>query len=168
MLGPKSLCSYWSTMNACRHRGGGRSECRLIASLFITSALEGDEWSALRSGHFISEESSGAHLIRGWVGPRTGLDAVEKRKISVFLRNGTPSPLPYDPSSSYYTYWNIPVYYHNYYAITTCPLYDVWECKERRTIYPLYVNIAECRIEIFLFIQSRFWSPPWPCHSSSG
>jgi hypothetical protein len=29
----------------------------------------------------LPEESPGAHWVGGWVGPRTGLDAMEKRKI---------------------------------------------------------------------------------------
>jgi hypothetical protein len=34
-------------------------------------------------GRFAQGEGApGTHWIRGWVGPRTGLDAVEKRKIS--------------------------------------------------------------------------------------
>lgn len=57
------------------------NEYRLMASLFLTSALEGDEWSASRSGHFVSEESSGTILIRGLVSPRAGVDDVEKTKI---------------------------------------------------------------------------------------
>jgi hypothetical protein len=44
---------------------------------FLTSALVGDEWSASRPGRF----TPGTHLIKGSVGPRTGLDDVEKRKI---------------------------------------------------------------------------------------
>jgi hypothetical protein len=38
--------------------------------IFLTSALVGGEWSA-----------PGTHLIGGWVGPRAGLDEVEKRKF---------------------------------------------------------------------------------------
>jgi hypothetical protein len=38
----------------------------------LTSALNGDEWSASRPGHFITGESvPGTHWIRGWVGPRS-------------------------------------------------------------------------------------------------
>jgi hypothetical protein len=41
----------------------------------------GGEWSASRPGRFTSERGPGTHWIGGWVGPRAGLDAVEKRKI---------------------------------------------------------------------------------------
>jgi hypothetical protein len=47
-----------------------------------SSALDGDEWSASRPGRFTPiERASGTHWIGGWVGPRTGLDDVERRKI---------------------------------------------------------------------------------------
>jgi hypothetical protein len=49
---------------------------------FLTSALVGGEWSASRPGRFTPRESSpGTHQTRGWVGPRTGLNDMEKRKF---------------------------------------------------------------------------------------
>jgi hypothetical protein len=52
---------------------------------FLTSALDGGEWSASRSGRFTPREGTpGTHWIEGWVSPRAVLDAVVKRK--------TPSP----------------------------------------------------------------------------
>jgi hypothetical protein len=60
-----------------RHRGSGGT-----APPFLSSALDGDEWSTLHSSSFSpAEGSSGAHSVRGCVGPRYGLDAVEKREI---------------------------------------------------------------------------------------
>jgi hypothetical protein len=51
---------------------------------FLTSALIGDEWSASRPGRFIPwERAPSTHWIGGWVGPRTGLDGVEKRKFLI-------------------------------------------------------------------------------------
>jgi hypothetical protein len=47
---------------------------------FLTSVLDGDEWSASRSSNFTpGVRVPGTHCMGGWVGPRTGLDAVEKR-----------------------------------------------------------------------------------------
>jgi hypothetical protein len=58
--------------------GGGGG----IAPPFLASALDGGEWSASRPGRFnFKEVVPGTHWIRGWVGPRGGLDALEKRKI---------------------------------------------------------------------------------------
>jgi len=51
---------------------------------FLTTALDGGEWSALCSGRFTpAERIPGTHRIGGWVGPRAraGLDAVAKREI---------------------------------------------------------------------------------------
>jgi hypothetical protein len=48
----------------------------------MTSALDGGEWSASRSGRFTSgERATGAQWIGGCVDPRAGLNAVGKRKI---------------------------------------------------------------------------------------
>jgi hypothetical protein len=49
--------------------------------IFLTSALFGGEWSASRPGRFTPREGGpGTHWI-GWVGPRAGLDNMEKRKF---------------------------------------------------------------------------------------
>jgi hypothetical protein len=50
--------------------------------VFLTSALDGSEWLATRPGRLPSEkEALATNWIGGWVGPRAGLDAVEKRKF---------------------------------------------------------------------------------------
>jgi hypothetical protein len=55
-------------------------EVRLPA--LLTSALGGGEWSASRPGRFTPRERApGTYWIGGWVGPRTGLDAVVKTEI---------------------------------------------------------------------------------------
>jgi hypothetical protein len=61
-----------------------------IAPCVLTSALDGSEWSVARPVRFIpGEGSSGTRWTGGWVVPRTGLDAVAKRKI----------PFPYRESN---------------------------------------------------------------------
>jgi hypothetical protein len=58
-----------------------------IAPHFLTSALDGREWSAWRHCHFnFGERAPDSRWIGGWVGPRIGLDAVEKRKS--FFKTG--------------------------------------------------------------------------------
>jgi hypothetical protein len=50
--------------------------------IFLTSALDGREWSASRPGRFTPWViAPDTHWIGGWVDPRAGLDNVEKRKF---------------------------------------------------------------------------------------
>jgi hypothetical protein len=56
--------------------GGNRS----IASPFLTSALDGGQWSASRPGRF--NHGKVLHWTGVWVGPRASLNAVEQRKIA--------------------------------------------------------------------------------------
>jgi hypothetical protein len=47
--------------------------------IFLTLALVGGEWSASRPGRFApGEKAPGTQWIGGWVGPRTGLDEMDK------------------------------------------------------------------------------------------
>jgi hypothetical protein len=57
-------------------------EVDVYVLVFLTLALNGGKWSASRPGRFTSGEIiPGTLWIGGWVGPRAGLDDVEKRKI---------------------------------------------------------------------------------------
>jgi hypothetical protein len=59
--------------------GGGGG----LAPPFLTSSPGGDEWSASRLGHITpGERAPSTYWIGGWVCPKAGLDAMEKRKIS--------------------------------------------------------------------------------------
>jgi hypothetical protein len=58
-----------------------------FSSTILTSALDGGEWSASRSCRF----TPSTNWIGGWVGPRAGLDATEKNKISCPCRETNPS-----------------------------------------------------------------------------
>jgi hypothetical protein len=54
--------------------------------IYVTSVRVRGEWSASRPGRFTPlppprERAYGTHWIGGWVGPRAGLDDVEKRKF---------------------------------------------------------------------------------------
>jgi len=58
---------------------------------FLSSALDGDEWSASRPCRFTpGERAPGTCLIGGWVGPSAGLEAMAKGKIPVPAGNCTP------------------------------------------------------------------------------
>jgi hypothetical protein len=52
----------------------------ILIHVVLTSALVGGELLDSRSGRFTpGERARGTHWIGGWVGPRPGLDDVEKR-----------------------------------------------------------------------------------------
>jgi hypothetical protein len=57
----------------------------------LTSVLDGDEWSASRSGRITPRERTpGINKIGGRMGPRADLDKVVKRKISSPCRDSNP------------------------------------------------------------------------------
>jgi hypothetical protein len=50
-----------------------------MAPPFLTSALDGGEWSASRPGRLSpGERAPGTHWAGGWMGPRAGLDIMER------------------------------------------------------------------------------------------
>jgi hypothetical protein len=54
--------------------------------VWLTWAPIADEWSASRPYRFTAGEiTPGTHWLRGWMGPRAGLDFVEKRGSLAFL-----------------------------------------------------------------------------------
>jgi hypothetical protein len=81
LLATDCPCTYLSTTPWRRIGGVG-----VYLHAFLTSALDGGEWLASRPGRFTrSVKASSVHWIRGWVGPRAGLDVVEERKISIVI-----------------------------------------------------------------------------------
>jgi hypothetical protein len=52
-----------------------------MAPLFLTSALDGGSSQLHAPAALPQGKAPGNHWILGWMGPRAGLDAVEKRKI---------------------------------------------------------------------------------------
>jgi hypothetical protein len=52
-------------------------------NVFLTSALVGSEWSASLLGRFTAGVIvRRTHWVGGWMGPRTGLEDVVRRKLS--------------------------------------------------------------------------------------
>jgi hypothetical protein len=84
---------------------GVLGEWRYSSRTFLTSALNGGEWSASRPGHFKPRERAPrTHWIGGWVGPRAVLDAVVKRKIPSPRRESNPkTPIVQPVAQRYYT-----------------------------------------------------------------
>jgi hypothetical protein len=81
-----------------RHMGSG-----IIAPPFLTSAVDGEKWSASSPCRFTPGEwAPDTHWTGGWLSPWAGLGAVETRKI-LHCRESNPS----SPAHSY-TDWAIP------------------------------------------------------------
>jgi hypothetical protein len=80
-----------------------------IATPFLTSTLNGREWSASRSCYFTSGGTvRGNHLIGGCMGPKVGLFVMEKRKISCPCRESNSESSVLQPVVRRYTDWAIP------------------------------------------------------------
>jgi hypothetical protein len=87
--------------------GGAWGERRYSSYSFLTSTLDGGEWSASRPGRALPRgKNSGTHCTGGWVGrPRAGLDAEARRKIPVSVGDRTPVV---QSVVRHYTAWAIP------------------------------------------------------------
>jgi len=72
---------------------------------FLTSALDGGDWSSSWPGSFTHRERApGTHCTGRWVGPGTALNAVVKRKIPSPCRDSNPCSLNWrNPKSCYRT-----------------------------------------------------------------
>jgi hypothetical protein len=68
-------------------------ENRMYSSYsFLTSALDGDDWSVSCPGHALPPgKDTGTHWIRGWVGVRAGLNTEAREKSSASVRDQTPA-----------------------------------------------------------------------------
>jgi hypothetical protein len=77
-----------------------------IAPSFLTSALDGDEWSASRRGRF----TPSIHWIGGWVGTRAGWDAMTWRKFSWSCRESN-SGRPFRRSSLHWLSHKVDFWY---------------------------------------------------------
>jgi hypothetical protein len=75
--GNVALCFNWAP-----HHKGVLWDWIYCSTHTLTSALDGGELSASRPGRFTPRERvHSTHWIGGWVGPRSVLDTVVKRKI---------------------------------------------------------------------------------------
>jgi len=69
-----------------------KGEWRYSSMHYLTLALDGGEWSPSHTSHFIPRERApGTRWIRGWVGPRTSLDMMLKRKILSSCQESNPN-----------------------------------------------------------------------------
>jgi hypothetical protein len=87
----QQLCSIKSKavpLHAIMVLGGER---KYSSYSFLTSALDGGEWSASRLGRtLLRGKDPGTHCTGGWVGPRAGLDKEAIGKILCPCRGSNP------------------------------------------------------------------------------
>jgi hypothetical protein len=80
-----------------------------IAPPFLTSALDGDEWSTSLTGRFSPKERDpGTHWIVGWVGPEPVWMLWSREKSFFPTRNRNPAV---QPEAHRYTHRAIPAPY---------------------------------------------------------
>jgi hypothetical protein len=102
-----SQCTWWLAHSEttkkcqCKCKKRGTTPWRRIAEMevqlhsFLTSALDGGEWSASRTSRFISGvRVAGSNCTEGWVGPRAGMDDMVKGKNPIILPAGNLAPPP--------------------------------------------------------------------------
>jgi hypothetical protein len=76
--------------------------------IFINIGLTAGEWSTSHPSSFTTREKApGTHWIGGWVGPRAGLDDMDKRKFLTLPRLEL-RPLVVQPVARRYTDYAIP------------------------------------------------------------
>jgi hypothetical protein len=81
-------------------------ERRYSSYSFTTSALDGGEWSASRTGRFTpGERTPGTHCTGGWVGPRAVLDTEDRGKILCPCWGSNPDRSVVQPVVRHYTAW---------------------------------------------------------------
>jgi hypothetical protein len=130
---------------------------------FLTSALDGGEWSASRPGRFTHREGTpGTHWIGGWVGPRAVLDAVVKRKISSPCRESNSRTLIVQP----YTDWAITAItdrHGNLNSKISCSSNrSSGECLGTALRYPQFSPV----LKTLHCPKKALMSPLWPCHAT--
>jgi hypothetical protein len=91
-------------------------ENRMYSSYsFLTSALDGDDWSVSCPGHALPPgKDPSTHWIRGWVGVRAGLNTEARGKILCLCQGSNPSPPVYSQTIYILSYSSSCKYVSNY------------------------------------------------------
>jgi hypothetical protein len=111
---------------------GVLGECRYRCTHPLTSTLDGDEWSASRTGRFtLRERAPSIHWIGGWIGPRAGLNAVVKRRILSPSRGSKPHHLARSPTLYHWASYPSSIYIQFVLAkqfLSKQPAVNLWVC----------------------------------------
>jgi hypothetical protein len=107
----KSTGKRWScpcAFNWVSRHGGVLGEWKYSSTHSLTSALDGGEWSASRSGRFTPKERDpNTRWIRSWVSPSAVLDKVVKRRIPSPRWESNPRTPIVQSVAQLYTDWAI-------------------------------------------------------------
>jgi hypothetical protein len=98
---------YLSKQKVKQSRYTPWGERRYSSYSFTTSALDGGEWSASRTGRAFTpgERTPGTHCTGGWVGPRAGLVTEVRGKILCLCRGSNTDRPVVQPVVRHYTAW---------------------------------------------------------------
>jgi hypothetical protein len=132
-----SLCLNWTP----RHEGV-LGEWRYSSIHSLTSTLDGGEWVAPRSGRLTPRgRVLGTHWTGGWVGPRSVLEAVMKRKIPSPRRESKPRTPIFQPVAQRYSDWAITALSSGKRAMRKM----LWEKLFLRPLFSNQVQIVQTR-----------------------
>jgi hypothetical protein len=135
-------------------------EWRYSSTHSLTSALDGGEWSVSHTSRFTSREiAPGTYWIGGWVGPRTVLDAVVKRKIPNPRRESNPRTPIVQPVAQRYTEWGITAKTNILWIESCFIINDISNVRYFTLMFiDSWINeIGMCRLVINLATLSSFW-----------
>jgi hypothetical protein len=101
---------------------------------------------------FPRKKVPGTHWIGGWVGPRTGLYEVVKRKIPIPRRESNPDHPIVQPVASRYTDWAVPALVLS----TVSSLISVYPIPLSCVCYIMLVTKGN----LVMIFDLYFWQPP--------
>jgi hypothetical protein len=89
------------------------------------------------------ERAPGTHWIGGWVGPRAGLENVEKRKFLTF-RDSNSDPSVTQPVASRYTTYTLPAHSGSH---------SIWKYETAVLSTPLLMETDSLLIQLSFYIE---------------
>jgi hypothetical protein len=124
--------------------------------VFFISILVGVEWLVSWPGRLTpAERAAGTHWIGGWVGPRTGIEGMEKRKF--LLLPGLEFRLLGCPTRSQSLYrLRYPGCSIRYSTSSACPLLHSYSCLFFPSICPFLLPFSLFHFLFFSFISLNY------------
>jgi hypothetical protein len=132
-----------------------------IAPSFLTSELNGGEWSAPQPCRFAPEEiSPGTRCVGGWVGHRASLDAGNQTPIFLVCPTGNPVTISTELSQLYSLLWKRPQTHEGVSTGTVFGGFRIYCRRGRRSFWQVSHDFARSLLEktrvLFRLSQDRF------------